>query len=86
MSDLSGAPSWSTTGDSAGLVNVFQEQNRLLSAMLQLMSTQLTSSGSGITAARPGIHAVGDVYFDTSLNIPIWWSGASWVNSAGAPV
>lgn len=54
--------------------------------MLQLMSTQLTSSGSGITAARPGIHAVGDVYFDTTLGLPIWWDGTNWINAAGAIV
>lgn len=86
MSGTSEPSPWSTTGDSAGLVNVFQEQNRLLSAMLQLMGTQLTSSGSGITAARPTVHSVGDVYFDTTLGLPVWWNGANWINAAGAIV
>lgn len=54
--------------------------------MLQLMGTQLTSSGSGITAARPTVHSVGDVYFDTTLGLPVWWNGANWINAAGAIV
>jgi hypothetical protein len=28
----------------------------------------------------------GQMYFDTTLGIPIWWNGAAWVNSAGLVV
>lgn len=52
--------------------------------------TQPTSAdvipASGVTGSRPTIHAIGQPYFDTSLGIPIWWSGANWVNASGATV
>ena len=36
------------------------------------------------TAARPvGLLAVGFVYFDTTLNAPIWWTGTGWVDAWG---
>lgn len=63
-----------------------QEQNRIQSAILQLLSTQLVAAGSGTTVARPTIHAVGDTYFDTTIGLPIWWNGANWINAAGAIV
>lgn len=41
--------------------------------------------GSGATANRPtnGMQA-GDSYFDTTLGIPIWYSGSGWVDATGA--
>ncbi len=43
---------------------------------------------SGNTASRPVVVTIGYMYFDTQLipPIPIWWDGAQFVNSAGAPV
>ena len=45
------------------------------------------SSSAGTTAARPSTNLqVGQQYFDTTLGIPIWWGGISWVNATGTPV
>jgi hypothetical protein len=41
---------------------------------------------SGTTGSRPSVHATGQPYFDTTLGIPIWWSGSTWVNATGASV
>lgn len=40
------------------------------------------------TAGRPVLTAsdIGYLYFDTSLNKPIWWSSVGWVDGAGAAV
>lgn len=46
---------------------------------------------SGTTANRPiGTDqvpiAIGQPYFDTSLNRPIWWNGTAWINASGTVV
>lgn len=41
---------------------------------------------SGLTANRPTALFVGQRYFDTTLNKPIWHNGTNWVDSAGATV
>jgi len=38
------------------------------------------------TANRPGTPTGGQVYFDSTLGIPIWYNGTNWVNAAGATV
>jgi hypothetical protein len=40
------------------------------------------------TAARPANPTSGQMTFDVTLAVPIWWNDATghWVNSAGAPV
>lgn len=40
----------------------------------------------GTTAARPTIVGTGYMYFDTTLNKPIWRSGAGWVDATGVAV
>lgn len=43
----------------------------------------------GTTEDRPSINAnssKGFMYFDTTLNKPIWWAGTKWVDSTGATV
>lgn len=44
---------------------------------------------SGPTGARPASPATGLLYFDTTLNQPVWWSGSAWVDagsvSGGTP-
>lgn len=42
--------------------------------------------GSGATGLRPTVTIVGASWFDTTLGYMIWWSGAVWVNGAGATV
>jgi len=41
---------------------------------------------SGTTADRTPNPEIGEEYFDTDLTMPIWWSGADWVNSSGVVV
>lgn len=40
----------------------------------------------GITASRPTTPSLYQMYFDTTLNVPIWWNGTNWVNHAGTTV
>jgi len=43
---------------------------------------------SGDTAHRPTFNAgdcPGFSYFDSTIGKPVWWTGAAWVDSAGAP-
>jgi hypothetical protein len=44
----------------------------------------LTVPPSGPTADRPTNNLfVGDYYFDTDLNLPIWYDGTDWIDGAG---
>lgn len=38
---------------------------------------------AGPTADRPADPATGLSYFDTTLGLPIWWSGGTWIDAAG---
>jgi hypothetical protein len=52
----------------------------------QVINTLLTPS-SGTTASRPSTDLqVGQFYFDTTINRPIWWDGTNWINAAGTVV
>ena len=47
----------------------------------------LSTPSAGITAARPSTGLqVGQFYFDTTINRPIWWNGTNWINAAGTVV
>jgi hypothetical protein len=39
-----------------------------------------------IRTGRPANVLIGSQSFDTTLGIPIWWNGTSWVNATGTPV
>lgn len=43
---------------------------------------------SGATSARPSSTTIkaGQQYFDTTLGIPVFWSGTAWVNMGGTEV
>jgi hypothetical protein len=42
---------------------------------------------SNTTANRPIENLlVGQIFFDTTLGIPIWWSGSAWKNASGTTV
>ncbi len=41
---------------------------------------------SGTTAQRPTTVAASFMYFDTTLGIPVFWSGSAWKNASGATV
>jgi hypothetical protein len=41
----------------------------------------------GNTASRPTTTLlVGQIYYDTTLGIPIWWNGTVWKNASGTTV
>ena len=76
-----------------------QYQDQVLNA-LRLYFNQLDNfsqatniPASGTTIQRPKVNAatnnvlaIGFTYFDTTLNIPIWWNGKVWVNASGTTV
>ena len=52
-----------------------------------LAANVLSTPSSGITANRPSTGLqVGQFYFDTTINRPIWWDGTNWINAAGTVV
>jgi hypothetical protein len=71
-----------------------QQQQQLLNNSLRIYFNQLDNlsfafagNTGGPTADRPGTGLyLGKPYFDTTLGIPIWWSGTKWVNSSGTGV
>lgn len=42
--------------------------------------------GIGATTKRPTLKAAdaGFMYYDTTLSLPVWWTGAAWHNAAGS--
>jgi len=49
-------------------------------------TVKLTDQPGGATGARPTAgRPVGLSYFDTTIGKPVWWTGAGWVDAAGAP-
>jgi hypothetical protein len=39
---------------------------------------------SGTSAERPAVSLyIGQMYFDTTVGIPIWWNGTNWVDATG---
>ena len=47
----------------------------------------LLTPAAGTTTARPTVGLqIGQQYFDTTINRPIWWDGTNWINAAGTVV
>lgn len=47
----------------------------------------LSTPSAGTTGSRPSTDLqVGQQYFDTTINRPIWWDGTNWINAAGTVV
>jgi hypothetical protein len=72
-------------------VNTFplDERGRFTQAWVQFfqrLSTALAPPAQGVTASRPTGALVGQMYYDTTLGVPIWWKGSFWVNAAGGAV
>ena len=40
---------------------------------------------NGATASRPLGSVLGQRFFDTTITKPVYWSGSTWVDSAGSP-
>jgi hypothetical protein len=54
---------------------------------IQQAINTLSTPSAGITADRPTTDLqVGQFYFDTTLTLPIYWTGANWINAAGTVV
>ena len=77
----------------AGMTYDQSFENQILNA-LRLYFVQIdnfTRASStvryGTTSNRPAVDLViGQQYFDTTLDIPIWYNGTKWVNASGAAV
>ena len=41
---------------------------------------------AGSSADRPTTAVLGQCYFDTDLNKPIWFNGTNWVDYTGATI
>jgi len=60
-------------------------------AQIDNFTQALVIPNSGTTANRP-INTgnpklqIGQYYFDTTLNRPIWWNGTNWINASGTTV
>ena len=74
--------------------NILTNVLRLYFNLLDALNVQTTNAintlatpSAGTTAARPSTDLqVGQFYFDTTINRPIWWDGTNWINAAGTVV
>lgn len=73
-----------TTSPSGSFVGVILNANANAGTVLVFPFS--FDNPDGTTAARPAVRPTGYMYFDSTLGIPIWWSGANWVNASGATV
>jgi hypothetical protein len=65
----------------------FQNALRLYFNQLDSFNLNVTVPNSGTSADRPvGRIDVGQLYFDTTLGIPIFWNGSFWINAIGEPL
>ena len=54
---------------------------------IQQAINTLSIPSFGTTALRPTTSLqVGQYYFDTTLTLPIYWTGTNWINAAGTVV
>ena len=71
-------------------------QDQLLNALrlyynqIDNFTQAITIPASGTTANRPTSAttplAIGQFYYDTTLDRPIWWNGTVWKNASGTTV
>jgi hypothetical protein len=60
---------------------------RLYFNQIDNFTQNVTIPAKGTTALRPtDALQVGQVYFDTTLNRPIWWTGTQWIKADGTVV
>jgi hypothetical protein len=52
---------------------------------LQVVSRKYVTL-NGVSASRPTASVLGQFYFDTSINKPVWWNGTSFVDATGTTV
>jgi hypothetical protein len=68
-------------------IESFSNALRLYFNTLDSVINLLLTPSAGPTASRPitGLQ-IGQQYFDTTINRPIWWTGTNWINAAGTVV
>ena len=72
---------------SAEFENRLLNQLRLYFNQLNNYTQATATPNSGAKTARPSTGLqTGQMYFDTTLNYPIWWNGTKWVNASGTAV
>jgi hypothetical protein len=64
---------------------------RLYFGQIDNVTQALIIPDAGITADRPISTAliklqIGQMYFDTTVGLPIWWDGTDWIDAAGTVV
>ena len=60
---------------------------RLYFNQIDTFTQAIAVPDSGSTSNRPkDLLLVGQIFFDTTLGIPIWWTGTKWVNASGTAV
>ena len=77
----------STAEYSQSQQNQFQNALRLYFNQLDTFNLNVTIPNFGPSVDRPvaGLQ-IGQIYFDTTLGIPIWWNGLDWINALGQPL
>lgn len=55
-------------------------------AWIDVFGNPISTLYSGTSDNRPSDVIKGTLYFDTTLNKPIWWTGSKWVDAIGADV
>jgi hypothetical protein len=59
---------------------------RFMGTGVKVPSTSTIATGTGATASRPTGQTQGCMWFDTTLNKPIWFDGTNWRDATGAVV
>jgi len=64
---------------------------RLYFGQIDNVTQALLIPDSGTTANRPISTTfiklqIGQLYFDTTLGLPIWWNGTDWIDASGTVV
>lgn len=89
MADITSSSYSVTTESKAGDLYAIVRDGQLRKQTVTAMAEQATAQAVaairlvGNTANRPDAPDVGTMYFDTTLNQPIWWSGFAWVDADG---
>jgi hypothetical protein len=68
---------------SVPLDNTYTPANDQDIATKDYVDTAIRVGNSGDTASRPTTPVVGEQYYDTDLELPIWYNGSDWKDAAG---
>ena len=74
--------SFTEVGDIQEVIEVIQEEIEIIQEEEVRISNLENRVGAGGTA-RPETPYLYQMFFDSNLGKPIWWSGSNWVDSEG---